>query len=136
MQVLGGTGQVLAANRKPGQLQQSFDPGRLGAGRQLEVIEGLRVVLLIAVEVGPVALDLGPVVRGSVLGEVAAFLELGLGVAVPADVGQRLTVKRAGQCRAGGRLDGAGAVPRRRLEVAVPVFDPGQDRQDKAVVRR
>src|SRR5437879_10803076 len=98
------------------------------------MVEGLGVILLIAVVVAPVALHLGAVVVGALLRQVGALLELRLRLRVAAHVGQRLGIEGAGQRRVGGRLDGGGTVSGRTLDVVVPVLDPRQDGEDEAVV--
>ena len=125
--------QVLPGNRKASQFQQPFHPFRLGAGGQLEVIERLGVILLVAVVVAPVPFDLAAVVGRSLLGEVLAFGELLLRLVVAAHVRERFPVKGSGESRARRGLDGGGAVACGRREVVVPIFDARQDGEDEAV---
>ena len=134
LQELGRAAQILTGDGEARQFEQPLDPLRLRTRRQLEVHERLRVVLLVAVVVGPVALDLRLVVVGPLLGELGAFVQLGLGVGVLSDVGEGFRVKHVGEGRGGRRLDGRGPVPRGRLDVVVPILDPGQDGQDEAVM--
>ena len=130
-----GGRQVLAADGKAGQLQQAFHPLRLSPRRQLEVVEGLDIILFVAVIVGPVPLDLRPLVGRSLLGEVGSLGELGAGVVVATHVGEGLAVEGAGQGRARRRLDGRRSVSGGGLDIIAPVFDPGQDGEDEAIVR-
>ena len=134
LQELRGGGQVLPADGKARQLQQPFHPLWLSTRRQLEVVERLHIVFLVAVVVGPISFDLGALVGRSFLGEVGALGKLRTGVVIPAHVGERFAVEGSGQGRVRRGLDGRRPVSRRGLDVIVPVLHPCQDAEDEAIM--
>ena len=98
------------------------------------MVEGLDIVFFVAVVVAPVSFDLGALVGRSLFGEVRALGELGIGVVVPAHVGERFPVEGPGQGGAGRCLDSRRAVSRCGLDVIVPVLHPRQDGEDEAIM--
>ena len=96
----------------------------------------LRILLAVAIVIRPVALDLGLFVARAALGQAGPLVELGLRIRVFAGVRQGFTVESSGERRLGRGAHRLGSRGGGGRHVVVPVLDPGEHRQDVAVVGR